>query len=458
MELIHHLINSDNSKIIEMKKIVCLFLCLLVVFAFFCINISAEVAFPDTSHANAVCLYNLNTNKSIYSKNTDKKIFPAGAVKMTTGLIACQMLSERLDEQVTVKKEMLTDAEGANIKLKEGMTLKIKDLLYGVLCGGGNDAALVLANVCAGSTEAFVRLMNAKANEWGLNLTHFTNPTGIDDKDMYSTVSDIITVAKHAVQNELYIEASSAASYEFLPIGSQNSVKFFNRNALISTFYSADYKYSYASGLIVGNTELGGNCVISLAKKNGTEYICAVMGADMDETNNYSYEIATEMFSFAFNNFSYVKIAEAGMLYEYLSVSTVLPQNGKNARVRCVLKDDIYSLTQKGIDINNDLTYRYYFHENPIQAPVLFGEIVGGVDIIFNGDIIGTGVMIAENDISASTVLVLIENMRSFFTGRFFIAFFVTFAILVLLYFFVYEKYDRHRSSRAINYNPRKKQ
>ncbi len=441
-----------------MKKIACLILCFLFVFAFSCINISAETEFPDTSCANAVCLYNLNTNKSIYSKNTDKKIFPAGAVKMTTGLIACQMLSARLDEQVTINEEMLIGAEGANIKLKEGMTLQLKDILYGVLCGGGNDAALVLANVCAGSTEAFVRLMNEKVNEWGLNSTHFTNPTGIDDKGMYSTVSDIISIANYAAQNELYVEMSSVASYEFFPIGSQTSIKFFNRNALISTFYSADYKYPYAFGLIVGNTELGGNCVISLAKKNGTEYICAVMGADKNEVDNYSYKIAVEMFSFAFNNFSYVKIAEAGKLYEYLSVSMVLPQNGKNARVRCVLKDDIYSLTQKGIDINNDLTYRYYFHEEPVQAPVMPGKIVGGVDIIFNGDIIGTGVMIAENAVSASTVLVLIENMRSFFTGRFFIAFSVTFTILMLLYFFVYEKYYRHRSSRVINYNPRKKQ
>ncbi len=434
-------------------------MCLVVLLSAFSVFVGAdaEIQFPDAAHANAVCLYNLNTNKSIYSKNTNEKIFPAGAVKMTTGLIACQMLSERLDEYITIDEEMLRGAEGASIKLKVGMTVQIRDLIYGVLCGGGNDAALALANICAKSTAEFVALMNNKAKEWGLASTHFTNPTGIDDTSMYSTLSDIMIVSKLAAENELYIEASSAASYEFLPLDSKSSFKFFNRNALISTFYSADYKYPYASGLIVGNTDLGGNCVISLAEKNGTSYICAVMGADKDENHSYSYKIATEMFSFAFDNFSYKKIAQAGELFCYVSVNMVVPQNGKPAQVRCVLRDDVYALTKKGIDIDRDLTYRYYFHENPVQAPITIGEIVGGVDVILNGNVIGTGVMITENSLTATPILILLENMRSFFTSRFFISATATFVLLMLLYFCVYEKYYRHKSSKVINYKPKKK-
>ncbi len=440
-----------------MKRLICLIISLVMLLSMLCIGVGAESQFPDTSHAKAVCLYNLNTNKSIYSKNTTEKIFPTGAVKMVTGLIACQMLENRLDEQITVTDDMLTGAVGANIKLKVGMTVTIKDLLYGVLCGGGNDAARVLASICADSTQAFVDLMNKKAKEWRLSQTHFTNPDGADDRNMYSSLSDIMVIARLASTNELYMEISSTPSYEFLPLGAQQKIKFFNRNALISTFYSADYKYQYASGIAVGNTDLGGHCVISFAEKNGTQYICAVMGADKDEDSIYSYKTAVEMFSFAFDNFAYTRIAEADKLYHSMPLSMVLPTNGKDSEVRCVLKDDIYALTDKNIDKDNALTYKYYFHEQPRKAPVSAGEVVGGVDVLYNGEIIGSGVLVTDSAVEASSALVMLENMRDFFIGRFFITFFIVLIVLLLLFFFVYERSSRHRSSKEKSYKPRKK-
>ncbi len=414
---------------------------------------SSNSDFPNTEQANAVCLYNLNTQKNVYAVGMDKKLFPAGAVKMMTGLVACELLSERLQESVTVTEQMLKGTVGANIKLKKDMTVTVEDLLYGVLCGGGNDACLVLATLCGEDTEGFVSMMNDKADALGLKNTYFTNPTGIDDEDMYSTLSDIMIIAKEAQKNKLYMKISSTPSYTYTPLGTQSSIKFFNRNCLISTFYSLDYRNSNAEGMAVGNTDLGGYCVITYSKKGDTEYICAVMGATADSESIYSYKIANSLLSYAFDSLSYIKIAESGQRICTLPIKLALPTSSKDeVGVNCVIKNDIYALTDKHLDIENDLTYRYYFHSNPLNAPVRAGSIVGGVDIIYNGQTLGNAVLVAENDIYASEMLLLLENMKSFFISPFFISAAICFAVLLILYILIFEREHRYSGKRHSKY------
>ena len=293
-----------------MKKILAFAVTFFILTAF-CISAYASdasaqsVAVPNTDKAYAVCLYNVNTQKSIYSKNMQKRIFPAGAVKMMTGLMACQILQDRLDEQITITEDMLDGVKGNSMRLKAGMSVTLENLLYGVLCAGGNDAAAVVSIACMGSIDAFVDAMNSKAKEWGLENTFFTNPTGLDDKNMYSTLSDIMIIAQKAYENKLYLDISSAMSYVFTPIGENEEIKIFNRNALISTFYATGYRNPNCMGLISGNTDLGGDCVITYAQKKDTGYICAVMKAQADDEVIYSYEITNALLKYAFENFYY---------------------------------------------------------------------------------------------------------------------------------------------------------
>ncbi|MBO7310570.1 MAG: D-alanyl-D-alanine carboxypeptidase, partial [Clostridia bacterium] len=370
------------------KRIFAFLLFFAVVFNCFSLFAFAIEDTPDISHANAVCLYNVNTGKNILSKNMQKQIFPAGAVKMMTGLIACEMLSTRLDEQVVITEDMLSATSGNNIKLKAGMSITLENLLYGVLCGGGNDAAIALANVCSGAVDAFVDIMNDKATELGLKNTYFTNPTGIDDKEMYSTLADIMIIAREASKNELYMNISSAMSYVYTPQGYDSEIKFFNRNALISNFYTLGYRNLYAMGMTSGNTDLGGQCVITFVEKNDTSYICAVMGADEHKDKICSYDIANELVEYAFENYNYIKIAEGAKYDCDLEVENALPDSTDEAvYLRCIISEDIYALTYSDVSVDRNLKYRYYFHSEPINAPIAEGDIVGGVDIIYNGEV-----------------------------------------------------------------------
>ncbi len=411
-----------------------------------------DTDFPDTSKARATCVYNLNTDKNIYSTNLDQRLFPAGAVKMMTGLIACEMLEGRLSESVTITEEMLSKVSGANIKLKAGMSVTVENLLYVVLCGGGNDAAAAIATLCASDIDAFVSIMNSKAKEWGMSNTKFTNPIGLDDKNMYSTLADIMVLAKKASQNPTYLKASSAMSYIYTPIGTTDEIKFFNRNALISTYYALEYRNPNAQGLISGSTDLGGYCVITFFQRKSTSYICAVMGASSDDESIYSYKIANELIDYTLEKFDYLKIAESGRQVGKIPVELAMPQGeDEQVAIPCAIKDDVYSLTYRGIK-ETDIQYRCYFHKDKLTAPVTVGEVVGGVDIIYNGEVIGQAKLITSKGIQESKMLLFLDTLKNFFSGRMFI-FSVLFFILIfgIYYYFDIFKHKRH-NVKKINY------
>ena len=439
-------------------KIISFLVVIITVFAIFTpaslamdFDVSAQIS--DLDKAKNICLYSMEADKAVFSKNVNDKIFPGSAVKMMTGLIACEMLSDRLDEVVIITDEMLKEASGFNVKLQSGMTVTVENLLYGALCGGGNDAALVLAKLCGGSVDGFVALMNDKAIELGAKNTFFTNPTGLDDSKMFSTLSDIIIVAKKASQNQLYLDISSTPSYSYTPVGDVEDIKMFNRNALISTFYAVGYKNPNVMGLISGNTDLGGYCTITYSQKNGQSYICAVMGATADDYAIYSYELINSLLSYAFNNISYQKIATKGQRICYANVRFVSPEGDfETQRISCVVSDDVYSLMYSGVDVQTDLAYRYYFHNEVLDAPFDEGVIVGGVDIMYNGKIIGSSILVTGESIEAKPMLLLLNNLKLFFSGRIFwlsVAFFV---LIFLLYYHFAEIRFHHKKAKRINY------
>ena len=420
-----------------LTRLVVLFLMVsLLITGIFSLHASAESterpSIPDTSMAEYVFLYNVNTDKMVYSKNANKKIFPGSAVKLMTGLIVCEKFADNLDEKITITQEMIDLSTGWNIKLEAGMAVTVEDLLYGVLCGGGNDAAIALAIHCSGSVDSFVGEMNSRAQSLNLKNTHFTNPTGLDDTEMFSTVADILILAKESYKNTLYLNISSAMSYVYTPEGTNTEIKFFNRNSLISNFYALGYRNLNAYGLVSGNTSLGGYCTITYAEKNGTGYLCGVMNAQAHGDNIYAYSIINSLLDYAFDNYSYVQIAQKDKFVCTVNTKFALPDNKKDAKIRCVIMDDVYTLTHKDINIDTDLKYRYYLHTEFLNAPVEEGIIVGGVDILYDGEVIGNAFLITEGTVEASGLLLILNNLKEFFTGRFFILS-LSFSIVALL-------------------------
>ncbi len=169
---------------------------------------------------------------SIVEKAADKKMYPASMTKVMTLLVACENVTD-LNEKLTVTPEMVTyaannDASGAG--LKAGESYKVEDLLYLTIYTSDTIACLLLSEHIAGSEEAFVGMMNAKAKEIGLTGTNFANCTGLHSENNYSTCRDMAMIMSYALDNEMANKCLTSYKGREMVVGGQNC-----------TFYSAWY-------------------------------------------------------------------------------------------------------------------------------------------------------------------------------------------------------------------------
>ena len=209
---------------------------------------------------------------------------------------------------------------------------------------------------------------------------------------------------------------------------------------MISNFSAFGYTNPNAYGMSSGVTDNSGYCVITYSERNGTAYICAVMGAGSDDQYIYSYKIANELLDYAFDNRVYKQLAFKNTLICSVDVKYVMPDDeGNPVKLDCYIKEDIYALTYKNVNVEKDLEYRYYFHREELIAPINEGAIVGGVDILYNGEVLGSTYLYAGNTVKPGGIIYRIDQLRAFFSGSFFITFGISLVILLSLYLYFFE-------------------
>ncbi|MBQ7376069.1 MAG: D-alanyl-D-alanine carboxypeptidase [Clostridia bacterium] len=399
--------------------------------------------------AGAVYLYSYECDRVLLLRDGDSKRAPASSAKIMTGVVACELYSDKIDEDVTISEEMLDGISGASMGLRVGMTLKIRDLLRGTLCGN-NDAAQSLAIACAGSVEKFVNDMNFYADHLYMLNTHYTNPTGHDSSSAYTTLSDTAKLVHKAVSSELYLSCSAVQYFEYTPEG-EPSVTVYNRNALMSQFSANGYTNKYAKGIIAGSTDLGGYVLATYAEKNGEAYLCLVMGAEADENEIYSYSTANYLLDHVFNSYSYRKVANAGD--DFISTEVALAvSNGKSSMLPCVLSEDLYVFIDYGTDLAS-LKFVPYLHETNMSAPINKDSVVGVVDVYYGEILVGSAELVASEDIEPNFVLYSMKLAKDFLLGRTFIVAAIIFVILLIVYLVIDAKNTRHKRVGRVGWN-----
>ena len=166
-----------------------------------------------TVQAKAAALVELNSDTLVYGMNLDEKVYPASLTKIMTCMLALE--HGNLDDIVTVSHEALQDlnAAGSSAGLLEGEQLSLRELLYCVMISSANEACNVVAEYIAGDIPSFVALMNAQAAALGMTGTHFANAHGLHDENHYTTVRDLVTLARWAWQSEQFQEFSTQTSH-----------------------------------------------------------------------------------------------------------------------------------------------------------------------------------------------------------------------------------------------------
>ena len=146
---------------------------------------------PSVSAGGAI-LIEASSGRVLYEKNADGQFEPASTTKIMTAILAIE--SGDLDRIVTVSKRA-AGTEGSSLYLKEGETLPLRELIYGLMMQSGNDAAIAIAEAVAGSAEAFVERMNEKARSLGLVKTQFQNPNGLHAEGHHTTARELCAIA-----------------------------------------------------------------------------------------------------------------------------------------------------------------------------------------------------------------------------------------------------------------------
>ena len=242
-----------------------------------------EVPAPDVTHAKAAALYNVENDYFMYTKNAEEQMYPASTVKLMTAIIVMEALGTDLDREITATREALSKVQGNHIKIRRDEVLTARQLLSAMLIGNANDATNILAIEVAGSIEAFVSMMNDKAEEIGATHTYYMNPTGIHHPSMKTTAEDTAKIAAYACSYETITEITSMEVLVIEPTNLRGRRTIYNKNYYFATNMQYKYIWSVPRGLNAGYTEEAGYCIATSAAKDGLTYISIVLGAEADE-------------------------------------------------------------------------------------------------------------------------------------------------------------------------------
>lgn len=235
----------------------------------------------NTLYSPYAVLVDLESGNVLAEQNSAERMYPASLTKIMTALIAIEE-TEDMEQTTTLPSDIFPSLYEENASLagfQPGETVTWKDLLYGVMLPSGAECCLTFARQIAGSEGAFVDLMNKKAEELGMNDTHFANATGLQDKKHYSTVRDIAVLLRYALENDTFRQVFTARRYSVLPTA-YHSEGFTFYNTMFQAMDNAGISDDDILGGKTGYTEKAGLCLASLAEINDREYILVTAKAD----------------------------------------------------------------------------------------------------------------------------------------------------------------------------------
>lgn len=232
-------------------------------------------AFSQTFQTTAptAILVDAGTEAVLFEKNADEPVAPASMAKIMTAEIAFRELKEgrlSMDTEFTVSENAWrkggAPSGGSAMFAKVNSTIRLEDLLRGLVVQSGNDAAITIAEGISGTEENFTRLMNTRARELGLTKSVFRNSTGYGHPEQKVTVRDLAKLALHIVETypDLY---KMFGEREF----TWNKIRQQNRNPLLAMDIGAD-------GLKTGNIDESGYGLVGSAVQNGQRLIVVVNG------------------------------------------------------------------------------------------------------------------------------------------------------------------------------------
>ena len=405
----------------KFRRFFALFLSLLLSFCLFVPTLAAESDVGDWEVlAKAALLADPDTGEVLYARNIHDKLYPASLTKVMTALLVIEAVDEgriAMDTVLTASESAIANLpdDGSNAGIKVGEELTVEQLLHCILVVSANEACDILAEGISGSVDAFVALMNKRAAELGCENTHFMNTNGLQSVEHYTTAWDMYLITREARTHDVFLRICNTKFYEVPPTNVNPSPrKYYTTNYLISTARNADYLYKGANGVKTGSTSDAGYCLIATADRGERSLLSVVLGAERvtreDGTRDtQSFSETIRLFDYGFDSFQRAVILDTLELIDEVSVTLSQEQNTVKVHpaesIECLIPSDITSE-----DINRTVT----FHAESVEAPVQKGQVLGTVTLSYGDTVYATVDLLADEDVSASRLLVFQKDMLEF--------------------------------------------
>ena len=406
---------------------------------------AAGVVPPATDNCKAFVLYDKTHDEYIIERNGYAILNTSTSAKIMMGLIACEELEDRLDESVTITADMLKGASGYSMKLKEGEVIKIRDLLYGAICGSYNDAAYVISSIVGGSAQGFVEMMNMRSLELGANDTTYTNPVGYPDNDsMTTTAYNVLRIARAASDNELYMEICSSVKHSIAATNMSDARNFYNRNYLVSSGSDTQYFNSSCLGMNAGYSgEAGGWSIVTLIRdtdKTGkpVDYVCVLLGGSENEDGSaiFAYDDVNSVARWACKTYDNKVLFPAGSQLGTTKIGLTMDSDAPY-----VIKDDLVVYVPEG---TSTVPYSIEIFDD-LRAPLKSGDVIGKIVAVLDGKKVGEADIVLKNDYEVNGVMKVIDLIGSYTKSRAFVAT-IVFFILAMAVVILFKYKNRYKT------------
>lgn len=332
---------------------------------------------PLALDCGAACLIEQNSGLIIYDYNMHEKLRPASVTKIMSLLL----IMEALDSgkiQLTDKIPCTEDAAkmgGSQIWLDVRETLTVEEMLKAICVVSANDCVVAMADYLEGSQDAFVKKMNQKAQELGMNDTTFKNCHGIDEDGHLTSAYDIAIMSRELLMNHPSITKYTTIWMDSLRDGKSSLV---NTNKLVRN-------YNGCTGLKTGSTSIALYNLSASATRNNLSLIAVVLKAP---TPAIRFSNAQKLLDYGFSNYTVTSFGQKGDVIKSVEI-----KKGTSSSVDAILENDAEVLMSNGS--NKDITQEIKL-DDTFTAPILEGQKLGEVEFSINGNVVSTVNLVAN--------------------------------------------------------------
>tara|TARA_B100000902_G_C27285039_1_gene903941 strand:+ start:246 stop:1397 length:1152 start_codon:yes stop_codon:yes gene_type:complete len=366
--------------------------------------ISASLANIDVKARTAI-LQDYLSGEILYEKEADISIYPASMTKIMTSIIAFDLIRSNdlsLDDKFIVSEKAwrLSTAGYSSMFIMVGDEVSVENLLRGIITASGNDACIALAEGIAGTEEEFAILMTAKAKELGMENTNFSNSSGINDPDNYSTVRDILKMSHYLInKHPEFYEWFSVKEFTWNRTGG-DPITQGNRNPLL-------YKNIGADGIKTGYLAVEKYSLASSLERKGRRLIA--VGSGFETKSSRSRE-SSKLLTYGLTHFDLVEINKSDKPIQKIDVWL-----GKEQQVDVYVNQDIYKTIKKAKKKLLKVVTKY---EGPIEAPIKKDDIVGKLRVVYDQELIGEYDLLAAKDVQKVNIFTrLIKSLNYLIWG-----------------------------------------